>query len=102
MTEPGKYRSYQFFFGDEGLIQALDTGNGTTLLIDANSNAAEPVLLAVKSLPEGVWSSQQNIFMVPRDRLDPLLQQAAGDPVRRFEALMSLIGQPPSYTVTEQ
>jgi len=101
-AKPGIDRVYQFYFGDEGLIQAIDTGNGATLLIDGNSNATEPVLLTVKSLPATVWSSQQNIFIVPRDVLDPVLQQAGLDPVKRFEALMAVIGQPSGYTITDQ
>ena len=100
---PGRDRIYQFLFGDEGLIQAIDTGNGATLLIDGNSNATEPVLLTVKSLPATVWSSsQQNVFIVPRDILDPVLQKAGLDPVKRFDALMAVIGQPSGYTISDQ
>jgi hypothetical protein len=101
-VEPGRERIYQFYFEDEGFMRSIDTGNGTTLLIDESSNAVEPVLLAVRSLPSAVWSSHDNVFIVPRDRLLPLLDKAGSDSTKRIQALTSLIGQAGGYSVVDQ
>ena len=88
----GKERvSYQNF-DQIATLSSIDVGNGTTLLSGYNGEASEPVLLQVRAFPQSMWSSNHNVFIVPRAMLEPMLKEAGNEAAKRYEALRRAIG----------
>lgn len=75
-----------------GLLESIDAGNGTTLLYAPN---APPVILLVRTLPDAVWSSKGNVYIIAADKLQPQLNKAGPDPVKKYRVLLRMIGQAP-------
>jgi len=79
-------------YGDVGTLQALDIGDGRTILY-TRTVENRPILLLVTDLPETMWSSGRDVFLVPRSALLPELKKAGGNVLARYQALLKAIGR---------
>jgi hypothetical protein len=79
-------------------IETIDIGNGRTLLFAPSGNDLPfwdnyPVLLEVTSIPKSVWTSDKNIFLVPRKDLEKAFR-FENDLAIRYNAVLKAIGEP--------
>jgi hypothetical protein len=81
---------------------SVDLGDGRTLLYSfANRNTRYergPVILIVRAIPHAVWSSDDTVFIIPKDLLRPLLLKDGWkirDLPTRYNALLKAIGKSP-------
>ena len=79
-------------FTDVNSMGSTDLGDGRTLLFSFD-RSAQLVLLLISKLPSTVWSSNGNVFLVPRQILAPQLDNAGSDEEGRYRALLRVIGQ---------
>lgn len=78
-------------FGELGVLNSVDAGNGTSILWFPSRRAAVPVILQVRGIPATAWASGNNVFLIPRSVLGPKLAAAGDDSSRRYQALLSVI-----------
>jgi hypothetical protein len=77
-------------------LAAVALGQGAVLLYayDGAMDFTEPVLLLIHRLPASVWSSNDDVFVVPWDDLGPGLAAAGGNLAARNAALLTVIHRP--------
>jgi hypothetical protein len=88
-------------FDAPGTIETIDIGNGRTLLFAPSGNDLPfwdnyPVLLEVTSIPKSVWTSDKNIFLVPRKDLEKAFR-FENNLTKRYNAVLKAIGEPSGH-----
>jgi hypothetical protein len=79
-------------FRDIWNLASIDLGNGRSLLYSYDNSLSQPVLLIVRGIPKKLWSSNGNIFIVPKELLAPKLDKASNI-IGRYKAVLAVIGQ---------
>lgn len=52
----------------------------------------QPVLLLFKKIPNEIWSSNHNIYVIPKNKLSPLLNKSKDSIEKRYKSLIEIIG----------
>jgi hypothetical protein len=83
-------------------LNSVDLGDGRTLLFSNTNRYAPygrgPVVLIVREIPNSVWSSDGNVFIIPTNLLRPQLMKdrwRIKDLSVRYNALLRVIGKLP-------
>lgn len=51
----------------------------------------QPVLLLFKKIPSGIWSTNNNVYVIPKWKLNPLLNESGPSIQKRYNSLMKAI-----------
>lgn len=81
-----------FRYGTINVLQSVDIGGGATILwADGGGYHPTPVLLRVRRLPSTPWTSNGQIYIIPRRFLEAKFIAAGDDQRARYEAVVSVI-----------
>jgi hypothetical protein len=87
------------------LVDHMNLGDGKVLLVSDSyaqsgglcsacfNTFAQPTLLLLKAVPESVWSSDGDVFIVPKQVLWPALDNQNHNVFTRYQAVLKAIGQ---------
>ncbi len=63
------------------------------------STFARPTLLLLKAAPETVWSSEGNVFIVPKEMFDANTAHQSDSVLTQYQAMMKIIAEPPAAEI---
>lgn len=78
--------------GDNKLLLYADVEAMSGMCSACISTFAQPTLLLLRAVPKTVWSSNQDVFIVPKQVLDDAVADQSDDVLSQYQAVMKVIG----------
>jgi hypothetical protein len=78
------------YYDEVQMINSVYLGNDTTIIYSYQTRFVDPLILLVHKIPTSVWSSRNNVFIIPQHTLSQNLN-GANDLLSRYKAVRLLI-----------